>query len=217
MEPGDRLIGPAAAPGLARLADPGWQFIEAPSLEAFTAEDWALMQRQRAVFAASHQAEAVLAMLRAGADEPSFGYRINNFQHCLQSATRVLQAGLDEETVAVALLHDIGFTACPATHGDFAAALLQPYISPRNHWMLEHHQIFQDVHCPTHPGVDPDARERFRGHAHFAWTAEYVARFDQDAIDPHEKVLPLEAFVPLVRRLFARPPQARANAQWRTE
>ena len=200
----------------ARLADPAWQHIEALSLEAFTAEDWAVMQRQRAVFAARHQADAVLAMLAAGVDEPSFGYQINNFQHCLQSATRALQAGLDEETVAVALLHDIGFTACPQTHGDFAAALLQPYISERNHWMLEHHQVFQDEHSPTHPDAEPERRELYRGHPHFAWTAEYVARFDQDAINPHEAVLPLEAFRPAVHRLFARPPMARPNASWRS-
>jgi predicted HD phosphohydrolase len=198
------------------LADPAWRYIEKPSIEAFSAEDWAVMARQRREFAAAKQADIVLAMLRVGEDEPTFGYQINNFRHCLQSASRVLRAGLDEETVAVALLHDIGFTACPATHGDFAAALLQPYIGARNHWMLEHHQIFQDAHSPTHPDADPQAREPFRGHPHFAWTAEYVARFDQDAIRPDEDVLPLEPFIPIIRRLFARPPTARQNAAWRS-
>ena len=202
--------------GRAPLAGPSWRHIEALSLEAFTAEDWALMNRQRAAFVAAHQADAVVAMLRAGTEEPSFGYQVNNVTHCLQSATRVLRAGFDEETVAVALLHDIGFTACPATHGDFAAALLQPWIGERNHWMLEHHQIFQDTHTPTHPDADPGRREAFRGHPHFAWTAEYVARFDQDAIDPGEAVLPLDAFVPIVRRVFARSPIARPNAMWRS-
>ena len=200
----------------AKLADPGWQYVEALSLETFTADDWAVMNRQRAEFAANQQASAILAMLEAGAAEPSFGYQINNYRHCLLSATRVLQAGFDEETVVVALLHDIGFTACPATHGDFAASLLQPWIGARNHWMLEHHQIFQDVHTPTHPDADPARRECFRGHPHFAWTAEYVARFDQDAIDPNEAVLELAAFAPLVRRVFAKPPAARPNALWRS-
>ena len=135
------------------LADPAWRYIEKPSIEAFSAEDWAVMARQRREFAAAKQADIVLAMLRVGEDEPTFGYQINNFRHCLQSASRVLRAGLDEETVAVALLHDIGFTACPATHGDFAAALLQPYIGARNHWMLEHHRDL-----PGRPQPDPSGR-----------------------------------------------------------
>ena len=198
------------------LADPAWSYIEHVSMEDFSPTDWAVMNAQRAIFARSHQAELVLGMLRIGEHAPSFGYRINNFRHCLQSATRVLRAGHDDETIAVALLHDIGFDACPTTHGDFAAALMQPYISPRNHWMLEHHQIFQDVHAPHYPGVDPNARDRFHGHEHFAWTAEYVAKFDQDAMDPDEDTLPLDAFIPHVHRLFAGPPRTRANANWRS-
>lgn len=206
----------AAMSNRSPLADPAWQYIEHSSMEDFTAADWAVMNAQRAIFTRNHQAELVIAMLRATSNVPSFGYRISNFRHCLQSATRVLQAGHDEETVAVAVLHDIGFDACPSTHGDFAAALMQPYISARNHWMLEHHQIFQDVHAPHYPGVDPNARDKWRGHEHFAWTAEYVAKFDQDAMEPDEDTLPLEAFIPAIHRLFSRPPQPRPNATWRS-
>ena len=198
------------------LADPTWQYIEHTSMEDFTPTDWAVMNAQRKVFNGTHQAELVIAMLRVGEDAPSFGYRINNFRHCLQSATRVMRAGHDDETIAVAVLHDIGFDACPATHGDFAAALMQPYISPRNHWMLEHHQIFQDLHAPHYPGVDRHAREKFRGHEFFDWTAEYVAKFDQDAMDPEEETLPLDAFIPHIRKLFAGVPVVRQNATWRS-
>lgn len=206
MQPSDR----------SPLADPSWSYIEALSLEDFTAQDWALMNRQRAQFAAARQADLALAMLRVGEQVPTFGYQINNFRHCLQSATRVLRAGFDDETIAVALLHDIGFDVCPATHGDFAAALMQPFISERNHWMLEHHQIFQSVHSPAHPALSANDVDAYRGHPHFAWTAEYVARFDQDAIRPDEDVLPLDAFVPYVHRLFATPPKVRQNATWRS-
>lgn len=198
------------------LADPDWTYVEHLSMEDFSPADWAAMNAQRVQFAAMHQAGLVIAMLRASEQVPSFGYRINNFRHCLQSATRVLRAGHDDETIAVALLHDIGFDACPATHGDFAAALMQPYISARNHWMLEHHQIFQDLHAPHYPGVDINARDRFHGHEHFAWTAEYVEKFDQDAMDPNEDILPLDALIPYVHRLFARPAQGRQNATWRS-
>ena len=198
------------------LADPSWTYVEHLSMEDFSPADWAAMNAQRAQFSALHQADLIIAMLRASEQVPSFGYRINNFRHCLQSATRVLRAGHDDETIAVALLHDIGFDACPATHGDFAAALMQPYISARNHWMLEHHQIFQDFHAPHYPGVDINARDKFHGHEHFAWTADYVAKFDQDAMDPNEDILPLDALIPYVRRLFARHAQGRQNATWRS-
>jgi predicted HD phosphohydrolase len=113
--------------------------------------------------------------------------------------------------VVVALLHDIGFVACPDSHGDFAAALLVDHISERNHWMLRHHAVFQQVHMAgVHdPEIDPDARERWRGHPHFQWTADFVERYDQRAMAADYDTLPVEAFEPLVQRLFTRPPRSR--------
>jgi hypothetical protein len=32
---------------------------------------------------------------------------------------------------------------CPSNHGEVSAGLLRPYISPKNHWILLHHDIFQ--------------------------------------------------------------------------
>lgn len=195
--------------GLSPLAQADWRYVEKLPLEDFRADDWALMNRQRTTFYARFQAEQVLAFLRAGEALPSFGYQVNNFRHCLQSATLALEDGRDEETVVVALLHDIGFVACPETHGTFAASLLAPYISEANRWMLERHAIFQQIHVHEHPAItDPDERERWRGHPHFEWTAEFVAKYDQDAMRPDFETAPLATFEPLVRRLFARPPRA---------
>jgi predicted HD phosphohydrolase len=193
------------------LDDPSWRYVEARSLDAFTGSDWALLDRQRASFYARHQANEVLRMLSASEKDPVFGYCINNYRHCLQAASMALRAGEDEETVVVALLHDIGFIACPATHGAFAAALLAAYVDERHHWMLTHHQAFQSYHCATHPDCDANERERWRGHPHFAWTARFVERYDQNAIDPDYENLPLSTFEPMVRRLFARPPRPIAN------
>jgi predicted HD phosphohydrolase len=193
--------------GYSPLFDPQWHYVEKVSLEAFTADDWATMNRQRSAYYAAEQGRHVLRLLSASAQDATFGYRVNNYRHCLQSATMAMRDGLDEETVVVALLHDVGFTACPTSHGDFAAALLRPYVSERHVWMLERHAIFQDVHAPTLPGVDPDARERWRGHPHFAWAEAFVAKYDQAACDPDYDEAPLETFVPMVRRIFARPPR----------
>ena len=193
------------------LGDQSWQYIEARSLDAFTTADWLLLDRQRALFYARQQADAVLRMLSSSENEPVFGYCINNYRHCLQAATMALRGGEDEETVVVALLHDIGFVACPTTHGSFAAVLLAAYVDERHHWMLLHHQAFQSFHCATHPACDPNERERWRGHPHFAWTERFVERYDQNAIDPDYDTLPLSTFEPMVRRLFARPARPTAD------
>jgi hypothetical protein len=206
-----RLWLPDQAPGGRKspLAKPGWSHIDQPDLDSFTAQDWQLLDQQRAVYDAEERAAQALRMLAAMADDASFGYAINNYRHCLQSATMLMHDGHDEETIVVALFHDIGFITCPETHGAFASALLGPLISDRNIWMLEHHDLFQGHHVHDHPDIDPDARERWRGHPHFDWTAEYVAKYDQNAISASYQNAPLATFVPIVNRVFARPPKIR--------
>jgi len=164
-----------ASSRLSPLARPDWRHVDKIALEEFQPEDWHLLEQQRRLYLADLQADQVLRLLTASQDDPSFGYRVNNYRHCLQSATMVLRDGRDEEDVVVALLHDVGFTACPLLHGDFAAALLGAYISDRNHWMLEHHATFQNVHSPHLPGVKQHERDFWKGHAHYDWTAEFVA------------------------------------------
>lgn len=193
--------------GLSPLLSPDWRYISKNRLDTFTREDWAALNAQRAIYYRQRQADAVLDLLRAGENEPSFGYQINNFRHCLQAATLAQADGRDEEDVVVALLHDVGFLACPERHGAFAAELLGGYVSDANYWMLRHHQAFGAKHVVDHPDEfhDPDQRERWRGHPHFDWTAEFVERYDVNAIDPGYPNLPLDFFEPMVRGIFARP------------
>jgi predicted HD phosphohydrolase len=134
------------------------------------------------------------------------GYRIDRYQHSLQTATRAKRDGADEEMIVIALLHDIGDTHAPWNHADLAAAVLQPYISRDNHWLVQHHAIFQGYYYWHHTGGDRFARERFRGHPLFERTAEFCERWDQVSFDPAYDTLPIEAFEPMVRRLFARQP-----------
>ena len=191
------------------LLKPDWKYIEKVSLEDFTADDWTLLNRQRTEYAPAEQARQVLRMLASSKDDPTFGYMVNNYRHSLQSASMALRDGLPEEDIVVALLHDVGFIACPSMHGAFAATLMGAYISDRNYWMLNRHAVFQNLHSPGMPGVDQHERERWRGHAHFEWAATFVAKYDQDATNPHYDLVPLETFVPMVKRLFARPPKPR--------
>jgi predicted HD phosphohydrolase len=189
------------------LLQEGWRYVGAIALDDFSRADFALLDAQRRPFYRDRQALEVLRMLKASEHDPTFGYRINNYRHCLQSATMARRAGKDDEYVAVALLHDIGFIACPSVHGAFAATLLAPYISEDNRWMLVHHAIFQNLHSTAHPDLDSQGREKWRGHPAFERTAEFVARFDQAAMDPDYDNMPIEAFEGVVRDLFARTPR----------
>jgi predicted HD phosphohydrolase len=202
------LLAELAQPvGRHPLLSPDWRYIPKNRLANFTRQDWAALNAQRAIWYRQRQGDAVLDLLRAGEHETTFGYQVNNFQHSLQSATLVHADGRDEEDIVVALLHDIGFLVCPERHGAFSAELLGGYVSDANYWMLRHHQAFGAKHVLDHTDEfhDPDQRERWRGHPHFEWTAEFVERYDVDAIDPDYRNKPLEFFAPMVRRIFDRP------------
>ena len=187
------------------LADPNWRYVSKRSLDEYRAEDWAISARQRKSYLKQQQLRQVLRLLECQKDDPGYVYTVNNYFHSLQTATRMLRAELPEEDIVVGLLHDVGFNTCNESHGEFAAALLGPYISERNRWMLIHHAVFQQYHCREFEGCDRNARDRWAGHPNFQWTAEFVEKYDQDTINCNEEILPLEAFVPMVRRLFSQP------------
>ena len=190
------------------LLRPHWRYVEPLSLDDYGAEDWALMHRQRTEYLEEQQAVQVLDMLKASRHAPTFGYLINNYEHCLQTATLLHEDGHDEETVVTGLLHDIGFIVCSQNHGQFAADLLRPHVSEKNVWALEHHEIFQRIHLHGYTeGEDPayiNERDRWRDQPHYEWTAEFVARYDICTIDPGIESLPIEFFEPMVRRVFSR-------------
>ena len=167
--------------------------------------DWENLSQYRKLYNQEQQAKQALALLDSQQDAPSYGFRVNNYRHCLQSATMVLRDGGDDEAIVVALFHDLGFIVCPHNHGEFSATLLANYVSEQHYWMLRHHAIFLDYHAQTHPDVDWNAREQFRGHPHFEYTAEWVARYDQTSIQTQYDTATLEFFEPLVYRVFNRP------------
>ncbi len=175
---------------------------------AFTAMEHASRADFDLVFAhdernAAGLARRVLGWLRSmDGDSP---YRISRLDHCLQAATRAERDGADDETVACALLHDIGDVLCPANHSQVAAALLRPYVCERNHWIVLHHGLFQGYYWMHHYGRDRDARDAHRGNEHYDACVEFCARWDQPSFDPGFATRPLEHFAPLVEALFRRP------------
>ncbi len=173
-----------------------------------TFEDYQLLDRAYRRLT-DNVADTVLAQLKLLAGD-KIGYPIDRYQHSLQTATRAQRDGADEEMVVCALLHDVGDLLAPENHSQLAAAILRPYISPDNYWLVKNHGIFQGYYYFHHVGLDRNAREAFRGHPMFEKTAAFCERYDQCSFDPDYETLPLPAFEPMVRRLFARKPFALA-------
>lgn len=136
------------------------------------------------------------------------GFPIDRYSHCLQTATLALRDGRDEEYVVCALLHDIGDTLGSFNHPDIAAAIVKPFVSEANHWMVQNHGVFQGYNFFHHIGLDRNMREQFKGHAHYARTEEFVALYDDPAFDAKAETLPISEFEPMLRRVFAQPRQS---------
>lgn len=136
------------------------------------------------------------------------GFAVDRFEHSLQTATRAHKDGRDEEYVVCALMHDIGDLLGTFNHAELGAAIMKPFISEANFWMMENHAIFQGYYFFHHIGLDRDIREQFRGHAHFEYTAQFCHLYDQAAFDPNYESMSLEDFEPMVRRVMERPKQS---------
>ena len=133
------------------------------------------------------------------------GFPVDRYTHSLQTATRALRDGRDEEYVVCALLHDIGDTLGSFNHPDIAAAILKPFVSDENHWMVQHHGIFQGHYFFHHIGLDRNLRDNFKAHPCYERTAEFCELYDNPAFDPKAETRPIEEFEPMLRRLMAQP------------
>jgi len=168
-----------------------------------TADDWRLIGAEFAGFSRTLP-DRILAHLKLLEGDYG-GFPVDRYTHSLQTATRALKAGRDDEYVVCALLHDIGDTLGSFNHFDIAAAILKPFVSDENLWMVQNHGIFQGYYFFHHIGLNRDLREQFRGHAHFDRTAEFCDLYDNPAFDPKGEALPISEFEPMVRRVFAQP------------
>ena len=186
------------------LMSPDWEYFDQPMSE-FRSSDWETLNRQRRIYYGENQANHALRILKAMESDEVFGYPINPYRHCLQSATKVYRDGHDTQTVVTALFHDVGFVVAPQFHGEFAATLLKSHISEKNHWMLMHHGEFQKYYCHDHPQItDRLAREQWKDHLYYSWTVEFVDTYDQKAMDPKFREMPLEKFEPMVQEVFGK-------------
>ena len=173
------------------------------SFQESTYEDWQLIAGHFGTFA-QKLPDRVMAHLSLLEGDYG-GFPVDRSTHSRQTATRALRDGRDEEYVVCALLHDIGDTLCTYNHPDIAAAILKPFVSEANHWIVEHHGLFQGYYFFHHVGLDRNIRDRFIGHEHYEATAEFCELYDSPAFDANAETLPLTEFEPMLRRVLAAP------------
>src|SRR5215510_4272183 len=171
-----------------------------------TAEDWQRIATSQLAFYPGLP-DRVMAHLRL-LDGDYGGFKVDRLTHSLQTATRAYRADRDDAYVACALLHDIGDTLGSFNHPDIGAAIVKPFVSDENHWMVEKHGIFQGYYFFHYVGMDRNMREAFRGHPYFARTEEFCAKYDAPAFDARGETRPLAFFEPMVRRVLAQPRQS---------
>ena len=133
------------------------------------------------------------------------GFPVDRLTHSLQSAQLAYEDGRDEEYVVCALLHDIGDTLGTYNHPDIAAAILKPFVSEANHWMVAHHGIFQGYYFFHHLGMDRNLRDNFKASPHYDQTEEFCAKFDGPAFDAKAEFMKLDELEPMLRRVLAQP------------
>lgn len=168
-----------------------------------TQEDWMIIGMNAVEFQRKLP-DRVLAHLRL-LNGDFGGYAVDRLEHSLQTATRAHRDGRDEEYVVCALLHDIGDTLGSFNHSDIAAAILKPFVSEQNLFMVDKHAIFQGYYFFEYLGLDRNMRDRFKNDPWFSYVEEFCALYDQTSFDPKYESMPLEAFEPMVRNVMARP------------
>ncbi len=181
------------------------QRAEFSSFQESTKEDWALIMSQRGSLVTSLPGR-VLEQLEYLRDDYG-GFPVDRLEHSLQTATRAERDGRDDEYVMCALIHDIGDILTPHNHPDLAAAILKPFVSEANHWMVAHHGIFQGYYFWHYLGGDRDARDAFADHEFYDHCEEFCALYDAPAFDASYKSNPLEYYTPLIEDFFGRNPE----------
>ena len=175
------------------------------SFEDSTREDWALIMAQRGELERGLP-DRILEQFGHLRDDYG-GFPVDRLEHSLQTATRAERDGRDDEYVLCALVHDIGDPLTPYNHPDVAAAILKPFVSEANHWMVEKHGIFQGYYFWHHLGMDRNTRDMFAGHEFYDRTEEFCAEYDGPAFDPSYDSNPLDHYLPLIREVFGTSPR----------
>jgi predicted HD phosphohydrolase len=169
-----------------------------------TREDWEIIEQAEQRWRRNAGAgEGLLRLLGSLEHGDALGAPVNLYTHSVQTATRALQDGADDELIVVALFHDLPEAISENDHGPIAAQLLAPRISAARTWLLVHHGAFQNYYFANHPSRPAQARDPFWDHPYAAQTDYFCRCYDQNSFDPDFPLPPLQTFRPIVRRFFS--------------
>jgi predicted HD phosphohydrolase len=172
-------------------------------MEDGSREDYALLDRAEHEYVRALPDRLLEALQKL--DHSLQGYPVSRLGHSLQTATRALRDGADDELIVAALIHDVGDDLAPYNHSEIAAGIIRPYVRPEVTWIVEQHGLFQTYYYAHHYDRDRHAREKFRGHPWYQACQDFCANWDQCSFDPGYPSEPLAAFEPRLRDIFSRP------------
>ncbi|MGI9257461.1 MAG: hypothetical protein ACR2QQ_01375 [Gammaproteobacteria bacterium] len=158
--------------------------------------------------------------------------------HCLQSANKAMERGVDEEIVLACLLHDLVQVLMRADHGYWGAQMFEPYVPERTSFAIKYHQalrfysdtdagyeypdlyrrIFGEDYVPA-PHIQADY-EMLRNHRWYDAPRE-VTVSDLYAFDP-DAAVSIDPFIDIIGRHFQQPKEGLGNDgsavahMWRT-
>ena len=174
-------------------------------MDECTQEDWNIIIPALLEHAQTGVAGQVLGQLETLRGDHG-GFAVDRLSHCLQTAHLAEIDGRDEEYIVCALLHDIGDVLAPLNHPDIAAAILKPYVSGENHWMVQNHGTLQGYYFWHFIGLDRNARDQLRDHEYYEHCEEFCAKYDMPAFDPDGVTPPLSHYTPLIENMFGSNP-----------
>ena len=146
----------------------------------------------------------IIAMLEQ-LEQLSLGFGTNQLHHALQTATMAKRDGADDETVLIALLHDMAKVVNVPNHGQICAEIIKPYVSDDAYNIIKTHQDFQGEHYYQYLGKPTNLRDQYKDESWYEKAVEFTDKWDQAAFDPNYDIEPLEHFIPLINKFFAFP------------
>ncbi|MCB6185118.1 HD domain-containing protein [Leeia sp. TBRC 13508] len=170
-----------------------------------TAEEFIFLRKLENEFCTRTASRLIEELIRQKT-ETLEGYRITRYEHAVQSATRAMRDGADDDWIVATLLHDIADGIAPRNHDRAAAEILRPFVREDVCWVIEHHALFQTFYYGEHLGWDKYAREAYKDHPWYQLTVDFCENWDQSSFDENYPSEPLETFIPIVERVFNREP-----------
>jgi len=165
-------------------------------------EDYAFLMAHETEFAAKTADRLLGAM--ADLEKSLSGYKITRLEHSVQAATRAWRDGADIDWIVSALLHDIGDIYAPYNHGQYAAAIIAPFVREQCSWVVEKHPEFQLAFYGQYVGADPNKRHKYRDHLYYQDCIYFCEKWDQSSFDPDYPTESLQFFASMVRAVFSR-------------